>query len=76
MDELILHKGDLVQLNPETCKNKMFAGCVMIVTEPKRFGAMGYVQSLGENGNPGGLAYYRATWEEIEKVVGRVVYAY
>ena len=63
-----LAKGQLVQLNPETVKNKMFAACIMVVTEPKSFGAQGYVQGLGENGDPGGQAYYRATWEEMEIV--------
>ena len=63
-----LTKGQLVQLNPETVKNKMFAACIMVVTEPKSFGAQGYVQGLGENGDPGGQAYYRATWEEMEIV--------
>ena len=63
-----LTKGQLVQLNPETVRNKMFAACIMVVTEPKSFGAQGYVQGLGENGDPGGQAYYRATWEEMEIV--------
>ena len=63
-----LTKWQLVQLNPETVKNKMFAACIMVVTEPKSFGAQGYVQGLGENGDPGGQAYYRATWEEMEIV--------
>ena len=63
-----LTKGQLVQLNPETVKNKMFAACIMVVSEPKSFGAQGYVQGLGENGDPGGQAYYRATWEEMEIV--------
>lgn len=58
----------LVQLNPETVRNKMFSACIMVVTEPKSFGAQGYVQALGENGEPGGQAYYRAKWEEMEDV--------
>ena len=68
MKQQCLAKGQLVQLNPETVKNKMFAACIMVVTEPKSFGAQGYVQGLGENGDPGGQAYYRATWEEMEIV--------
>ena len=68
MKQQNLIKGQLVQLNPETVKNKMFAACIMVVTEPKSFGAQGYVQGLGENGEPGGQAYYRATWEEMEIV--------
>ena len=68
MKQQCLAKGQLVQLNPETVKNKMFAACIMVVTELKPFGAQGYVQGLGENCEPGGQAYYRATWEEMEVV--------
>lgn len=64
-----LSMGDLVQLNPETCRNKAFAACFMVITEPKAFGAQGYVQSLGESRQrPGGQAYYRANWDEMELV--------
>jgi hypothetical protein len=52
--------GDIVQLDPDQTKNKMFAGCLMTVTEIKTWGVQGYVQALGENGEPGGAAYYRA----------------
>ena len=71
MNKRELKAGDLVQLNPDTVTNKMFTGCIMVVTEPKPFGAQGYVQALGEDGEAGGLAYYRATWEEME-LVGQV----
>lgn len=60
-----LSRGHVVQLGPDT-KNPMFAFCMMVVTEPKPWGAQGYVQALGENGQPGGQAYYRASWEEME----------
>jgi hypothetical protein len=60
--------NSLVQLNPELVTNKMFAGCILVVTEIKKWGVQGYVQSLGQNGYPGRQAYYRATWEEIEPV--------
>jgi hypothetical protein len=63
--------GELVQLNPETCRNRMFAGAIMTVTEPKPWGAQGYVQALGVDENPGGQAYYRAHWEEMEKTGGQ-----
>ena len=49
----------------------MFAGCIMVITELKAWGVQGYVQALGENGKPGGQAYYRAKWDEIE-LVGNV----
>ena len=68
MQQIDLQEGHVVQLNPETVKNPMFAGCMMVVTEGKSWGAQGYVQGLGENGEPGGQAYYRASWEEMEFV--------
>jgi hypothetical protein len=68
MEKQELKSGYLVQLNPETVRNPMFTGCIMVVTEPKEWGAQGYVQALGENEQPGGQAYYRAKWEEMELV--------
>lgn len=57
--------GDVVQLSPNECRNKMLAGCFMTVTEPKSWGCYGYVQTTGENGEMGFQAYYRAKWEEF-----------
>jgi hypothetical protein len=65
-----LEVGHLVQLDPETVSNKAFAGCIMVVTEPKGWGAQGYVQALGTRDGMGGQAYYRAKWEEFV-VVGK-----
>lgn len=64
-----LFNGDVVQLSP-TVKNKAFAGCFMVVSEPKSFGAQGYVQALGERmgEKSKGQAYYRANWDEMEYV--------
>lgn len=62
-----LKKGDVVQLSPHV-GNPMFSCCMMIVSEPKGFGAQGYVQALGEHGLPGGQAYYRANWDEMELI--------
>ena len=70
MSPAALDVGQIVQLDPETVKNRMFAGALMVVTESKSWGAQGYVQALGENGEPGGQAYYRATWEEMEPCDG------
>ncbi len=67
MEPMNLKPGDVVQISPE-CRNPMFAGCMMTVTEPKPFGAQGYVQALGTAGKWGGQAYYRALWDEIEFV--------
>jgi len=63
-----IEKGAVVQLNPETVKNKAFARCFMIVTEPKSFGTQGYVQALGTREEMGGQAYYRVTFEEMESI--------
>ena len=65
-----MDEGTIVQLNPHTTHNRMFAGCLMIVTELKPWGAQGYVQALGKDGKPGGQAYYRAIWEEMEELEG------
>lgn len=70
MEKRKLEIGDIVQLNPFNCRNKMFAGCLMVVTDPKSFGAQGYVQGLGTDGEPAGQAYYRATFEEMELTGG------
>lgn len=67
MESCALDPHDVVQLSPEA-GNPMFAGCFMVVTEPKPWGAQGFVQALGENGQPGGQAYYRATWDEMEPI--------
>ena len=72
MERRVLLEGDVVQLSPDV-GNPMFACCFMIVSEPKEFGAQGYVQALGENGRPGAQAYYRAKWSEME-YVGRATW--
>jgi hypothetical protein len=73
MEPMQLEPGMIVQLNPKTTGNPMFRGCLMTVTDPKPWGAQGYVQSLGENQKMGGQAYYRSKWEDME-LVGRAVW--
>lgn len=70
MMECQLVEGQIVQLDPHTTRNAMFRGCLMVVTEPKPWGAQGYVQALGTGGEPGGQAYYRAEWNEMELCAG------
>ena len=60
--------GHVVQLDPINTRNKMFCGSMLTVTECKPWGVQGYVQALGEDGKPGGQAYYRAKWDEFELV--------
>ena len=57
--------GDVVQLSPSL---DLFAACFMVVTEPKSWGAQGYVRVPG-----GGNAYYRAKAEDME-LVGKAVW--
>jgi hypothetical protein len=68
-----LAAGEIMQLNPDpdVTRNAMFCACLFVVTEPKSFGAQGYVQGLGSNGERGGQAYYRANWSEMERTGGR-----
>ena len=74
MQERTLNVGEIVQLSPFDCRNKMFGGCYMTITEPKSFGAMGFIQALGQDGEIGGHAYYRARWEEMEETGGIAVF--
>ena len=69
-DTMNIEINDVIQLNPETCRNRMFAGCFFVGTEIKPWGAQGYVQALGKDEQPGGQAYYRATWEELGNPIG------
>jgi hypothetical protein len=65
-----LEPGDVVQISPDL-ENQCFAGCMMVVTEPKNFGAQGYVQALGDDRETiGGQAYIRVNWADME-FVGR-----
>ena len=63
-----LQVGTVVQINPMLATNPAFGGCFMVVTEPKSWGAQGYVQALGTREGSGGQAYYRAKWGEMELV--------
>ena len=67
-----LEAGMVIQLSPMV-RNDAFAGCFMVVTEPKSFGAQGYVQVLGDNAGPGGQAYLRPSWEQME-YVGKAIW--
>lgn len=68
MEKTDLTIGAVVQLNPETVRNEHFKACFMVITEPKAFGAQGYVTVPGE-----GNAFYRAQWEEME-IIGEAIW--
>jgi hypothetical protein len=72
MEKAYLKVGTVVQLGPHTA-NPAFAYCFMIVSEPKEFGAQGYVQSLGTREASGEQAYYRAKFEDME-VIGQAAW--
>lgn len=63
-----LKVGDIVRLSA-ACRNRNFAGRLMAITESKKWGAQGSV-SVMRDGKPDGLAFYRATWEEMESMDG------
>lgn len=75
MEKKELKPGDVMQLDPYNTKNKAFSACFFVVTEPKAFGAQGYVQALGKTRDEtGGLAYYRADWEEMDGPIGTAIW--
>ena len=60
-----LEVGDIVQITP---LKDGFGGCFMLVTEPKSWGAQGFIsvpQSLNEQP---GRAYLRCSWDQMEYV--------
>jgi hypothetical protein len=72
MNPTQLSHGDVVQITPES--ESAFAGCFMLVTEPKVWGAQGFIAMPLERGKLPGSAYYRAKFEDIE-FVGRATWA-
>lgn len=67
--------GDILQLSPTDCYNRAFSACLLTVTEVKPWGVQGYVQALGQGGEMGERAYYRAQWEELEPTGGVAAWA-
>lgn len=65
--------NDVVQIDPEKHGGGFFAGCFMTITEPKAFGAQGFVCIPGKRGEPPGQAFYRAKHDEMH-FVGRAVF--
>jgi len=62
MEKRKLEKGDVVQINSSR-PHETFHACLMVVTEPKSFGAVGYVKIPGK-----GLAHFRCSFEEMEYI--------
>lgn len=70
MENKKLERGDVVQINPD---HENFPGFLLVVTEPKSFGAQGYLLSEYEfhATRLQGVAYLRVKFEEIE-FVGKI----
>ncbi|MCU1496040.1 MAG: hypothetical protein JWO62_3804 [Acidimicrobiaceae bacterium] len=67
MDARELEVGEIVQIDP---KVERFGACFMTITEPKPWGAQGYVQNAGGEGQ----AYYRCKFEHMEPTGGKAVW--
>jgi len=65
-----LQSGDVVQISPAVT---MFAGCFMVVTEPKSFGAVGYITGVGNREDMPSVYPFRASFAEFE-LIGRAVF--
>ena len=64
-----LKVGEIVQIDPahdSGLGKQWFGGTLMVVTESKSWGAQGYVQNAGENGQ----AYFQCEWEHMEPTGG------
>lgn len=64
MDKRELAEGDILQINPE----HKFGGMLLVVTEPKSWGAQGVLYSSREFNAVrfSGRAYLRVKFEEVE----------
>ena len=68
-----LKAGDVVQIKPE--HDDVFRGCLMVITEPRAWGAQGYI-SIPKPSSEGGatVAYYRCSSENFIKRGGTAPY--
>lgn len=65
--------GSIVQVNPNT-GNNTFGGCLLVITDIKVWGVVGYVKDIGRDGYKGHLAFTRLTWDEMELTGGSMVW--
>jgi hypothetical protein len=61
MEKRQLERGEIMQINPGHAE--AFGGCLMVVTNPKPWGAQGYVLIPG-----GASAHYRCSFTDMEPV--------
>lgn len=67
MENRELKPGDVVQISP-TLENCLFKGAFMYVTEPKSFGAQGFISVPGQRDSMPGCAYFRCKFEDMEYI--------
>lgn len=66
-----LKVGEIIQIKPDF-RTKCFAACLAVVSEPKSFGAMVYIQPVGETFEASkGQCYLRLSWDDFEITGGR-----
>lgn len=67
MESRELDIGDVCQIRPDY---EQFGGMLLVVTEPKKWGAQGYLMSCHhfDAVKFRGIAYLRVKWEEMEYV--------
>lgn len=71
MEPRELKAGEIMQIDPEAHRGAdWFGACLMVVTEPKSFGAQGYVKNAGS----AGLAFIRVDFADMEPTGGAVVW--
>jgi len=68
--KITLKPGSIIQINPETAKNKAFSACLMVVDEVTAWGVKCHYQGTGTREMAGGQAHYRAGWDEFEDTRG------
>ena len=66
-----LQPGEIVQIKPSACRGpEWFGACLMIVTEPKPWGAQGYVKNAGTSA----VAYIRVKSEDFIRTGVKATY--
>jgi hypothetical protein len=66
MEPMKLERGDVVQISIDN--EPLFAGCFMMVTDPKSWGAQGFISMPKDKSTFPGQAYYRCQWADMEFV--------
>lgn len=71
MEKRELKIGDVVQIAPS--EKTFFSGCFMMVTEPKEWGAQGFIAIPGQLGEMPNRAFSRVTWDQMD-YIGRALW--